>query len=301
MLIDRIALFDKEMRMSDIAELERIAKNIRYDLIAMAPEGGRIHWGGCLSQVDILTALYFKILKIDPNNPDWPDRDRFILSKGHGSWSLYVAMAHRGYFSKERLKELDKDGGDLPKHADRLKLSGIEVSCGALAQGLSVGLGMALAGKLDNAPWRVYVLIGDGECMEGQIYEAMLAGGKQWSSPPWLEVAENLSTHRLNNITVIIDKNKITLDERIDKVMDSLDLSALWQAAGWEVLNCNGNDIKELMESFERALEVKNRPQVIIADTVKGKGISLMEDDYRWHIGTLSKEQTEQFLRELEV
>ncbi len=182
------------MQKEEIYELEKLAAKIRYDMIRLAPKGDRIHWGGCLSIVEILTVLFFEVLILNPKRPCWTKRDRFILSKGHASYALYAALAAKGFFAVEKLAELDKDGGWLPKHADRLRSPGIEVSCGALGQGLSVAVGMALAAKLDKSYYKIYCLVGDGECSEGQIWEA----------------AQLASKYGLDNLLVIVDNNGMT-------------------------------------------------------------------------------------------
>ena len=275
------------MREGKIFELERLAVKMRYSMIKLAPKGDRIHWGGCLSIVEILTVLFFDILRLTPEEPDWPGRDRFILSKGHASYALYAAMAVKGFFGVEKLAELDKDGGWLPKHADRLSSPGIEVSCGALGQGLSVAVGMALAARLDESNYKICCLVGDGECSEGQIWEA----------------AQLASKYDLGNLLVIVDNNRMTLDERVDKVMPPLNnLSEMWRSFGWNVFRCDGHNMEELSYSISTAYFRQTgvrRPSVIIAETVKGKGVSFMENKHEWHVGGLSEEQIEQALKDI--
>lgn len=274
------------MQKEKIAELKRLAAKMRYDMIRLAPRGDRIHWGGCISIVEILAVLFFDILRLDPKRPYWIERDRFVLSKGHASYALYAAMANRGFFDVEKLAELDKNGGSFPKHADRLLLSGIEVSCGALGQGLSVACGMALAAKLDKRDTKIYCLIGDGECSEGQIWEA----------------AQLASKYYLSNLLVIVDNNRMTLDERVSNVMPPLkNLTKMWRSFGWNTLRVSdGHDVEQLSLKIRRK-KSKSSPSVLIAETIKGKGVSFMEDRHEWHVGALSEEETRQALEEIRM
>ncbi|MCD6470922.1 transketolase [bacterium] len=266
-----------------IKQLEKIAWQARYDLVKRVPVGLGLHWGGSMSLMEILSVLYFKFLKIDPKNPKKKNRDRLILSKGHGSPAQYAMMAERGFFPKSWLSRIDENGWKLPKHAHRLKLAGIEASTGALAQGLSMGIGMALAAKLDKAKWHTYVIGSDGECTEGQFWEAALSANK----------------FRLDNLTLIIDNNRMTLDNHIKIVMPSLNISKMFKAAGWQVYECDGHNVKQLVDRISRALKIKNKPVAIVANTIKGKGISFMEDNPSWHSGKLTKEQKEKALKEI--
>jgi len=266
-----------------IKQLEKLAWEARYDLVEKVPVGLNLHWGGSLSLMEILSVLYFKFLKIDPKNPEKENRDRLILSKGHGSPAQYTIMAKKGFFPKDWLKRIDENGWKLPKHADRLKLKGIEASTGALGQGLSIGIGMALAAKLDKAKWHVYVIGSDGECTEGQFWEAALSAAK----------------FKLDNLTLIIDNNRMTLDDRIEITMPSLNISKMFKAAGWKVYQCNGHNVRELINRIGKALKIKGRPTAIVANTIKGKGISFMENNPFWHSGKLTAEQKEKALKEI--
>ena len=266
-----------------IKQLEKIAWQARYDLVKAVPSGVGLHWGGSMSLMEILTVLYFKFLKIDPKNPKKKNRDRFILSKGHGSPAQYALMAKKGFFPKSWLKRIDENGWKLPKHAHRLNLSGIEASTGALAQGLSIGIGMALAAKLDKAKWHTYVVGSDGECTEGQFWEAALSAAK----------------FNLDNLTLIIDNNRMTLDNHIRITMPSLNILKMFKAAGWQVSECDGHSVKQLVSQINKALKVKSKPVAIVTNTIKGKGISFMEDNPSWHSGKLTKEQKKQALKEI--
>lgn len=264
-------------------ELRKKADQIRWDCLNIIPARKNVHWGGVLSSIEILTVLFFKFLRLRPKNPNWPARDRIILSKGHGSLSLYMAMAHKGFFPIKALKNFNKDGGEFPCHCHRLELPGIEASTGALGQGLSVGIGMALAAKLDRAKWRVYVVGSDGECTEGQFWEAGLAAAK----------------FGLDNLTLIIDNNRMTLDDQIKVTMPSLNVPKMWQAAGWRVFKVDGHNIKELVQAINRAQKVKGKPSVVVANTIKGKGVSFMEGSPAWHGGKMTEEEKSKALNEL--
>jgi transketolase len=249
----------------------------------MLAEAGSGHPGGSLSGVEIVTALFFHVLRLRPEEPEWPERDRFILSKGHAAPLLYAALAERGFFPREELLTLRKLGSRLQGHPVRNKAPGVEASTGSLGQGLSVGLGIALAGRLDRRDYRVYVLLGDGESEEGQVWEAAMAAAH----------------YRAGNLTAILDFNGLQIDGRIQEVMSPLPLPDKWEAFGWAVREVDGHDFRELLEAFEWAKGVHDRPSMIIARTVKGKGVSFMEDVADWHGKAPSREQAEQALGEL--
>ncbi|AFV10885.1 putative transketolase [Thermacetogenium phaeum DSM 12270] len=263
--------------------LEEKARRIRIDIIRMLAEAGSGHPGGSLSGVEIVTALFFHVLRLRPEEPEWPERDRFILSKGHAAPLLYAALAERGFFPREELLTLRKLGSRLQGHPVRNKAPGVEASTGSLGQGLSVGLGIALAGRLDRRDYRVYVLLGDGESEEGQVWEAAMAAAH----------------YRAGNLTAILDFNGLQIDGRIQEVMSPLPLPDKWEAFGWAVREVDGHDFRELLEAFEWAKGVHDRPSMIIARTVKGKGVSFMEDVADWHGKAPSREQAEQALGEL--
>jgi transketolase len=267
-----------------IRQLEDKAKKIRRSIIRMLGEAGSGHPGGSLSAADIVTALYFYVLRIRPEEPSWPERDRFILSKGHAAPVLYAALAERGFFPKEELLTLRKLGSRLQGHPDMTKLPGVEMSTGSLGQGLSVANGMALAGKLDGKGYRVYVLLGDGEVQEGMVWEAAMAA----------------SHYRLDNLTAILDHNKLQIDGPTSQVMSPEPLAAKWRAFGWHVLEISGHDLGQVLDALEEAKKTKGKPTMIIANTVKGKGVSFMENQVDWHGVAPKPEQVARALEELE-
>lgn len=260
-----------------------LAGQIRLETFNAMSKAGGGHYGGSLSEIEILTVLYFAAMNIDPHSPDWKGRDRFILSKGHGGPGLYAVLAEKGYFPKEWLDELDGNGSRLPKHVDRLKAPGIDVSSGPLGQGLSIGVGMALAFKYQNLCNMVYVLLGDGECNEGLVWEGAMMAAK----------------HRLDNVVALIDRNHLQVDGESDEIMPLGSLEQKWSAFGWHTQMVDGHSVDELRQAINVAKAKKDKPSVIIANTVKGKGVSYMESNGAWHSGTLSAEQYEQGLRDL--
>lgn len=268
-----------------LQELENKARSIRAEIIEMLAEAGSGHPGGSLSAVEIVTALYFHVMRIRPEEPDWPERDRFVLSKGHAAPLLYAALAEKGFFPKDELLTLRKLGSRLQGHPAYGKLPGVEASTGSLGQGLSIGLGMALAGKIDKRSYRVYVLLGDGESEEGQIWEAAMAAAH----------------YRADNLTAILDYNGLQIDGPIADVLSPLPFPEKWRSFGWEVRDVDGHDFEELLDAFEWAKGVRGRPSVIIAKTVKGKGVSFMENAVDWHGKAPSKEQAEQAIAEIQA
>jgi transketolase len=266
-----------------IPELEKMARQLRRHVITMIATAGSGHPGGSLSAADIVTALYFKAMRHDPKNPQWPDRDRFVLSKGHAAPILYAALAECGYFPVEELSTLRKLDSRLQGHTDRTLTPGVEMSAGSLGQGLSYGIGIALAGRLDKRDYRVYVLLGDGECDEGQVWEAAMFAPH----------------HRMDNITAIIDHNDLQLDGRVCDIMGLEPLADKWRAFNWNVLEINGHDIKEILQALKKAGEVIGKPTVIIAHTIKGKGVSFMEGNVDFHGKAPSPQETEIALKEL--
>jgi len=267
----------------DINELEGIARKLRRHVINMISAAGSGHPGGSLSAADIVSALYFDIMKHDPANPHWPDRDRFILSKGHAAPVLYAALAECGYFPLDWLTTLRKTGACLQGHTDSTLTPGVDVSAGSLGQGLSIGIGMALAARLDNKDYRTYVLLGDGECDEGQVWEAAM-------------FAPN---YKLDNLTAIVDFNTLQLDGFTRDIMNLEPFMAKWAAFKWEVIEINGHDMQQIIDAIQQAKEVKGRPTVIVAHTIKGKGVSFMENNVEWHGKAPNKSETEIALREL--
>ncbi len=235
-----------------------------------------------MSAVEILVALYFKILRVDPQNPRWVNRDRFVLSKGHASAIYYAVLAERGFFPKSVLATYDELDSCLQAHPD-LQTPGVDAPSGSLGQGLSVGVGMALAARLDAKDCRIYVLLGDGELEEGQVWEAAMAA----------------SRFNLCTLTAIVDYNKLQLAGRTNEVMAIEPLSEKWKAFNWHVIEVPGHDIRAVAEACSTAATITNQPTVIVAHTVKGKGVSFMEDDYRWHSAPITDENRERALAEL--
>lgn len=268
-----------------LAELEAKAKELRRYVILMTTAAGSGHPGGSLSAADIVTALYFRVMKIDPNNPDDPGRDRFVLSKGHAAPLLYAALAERGFFPPRELMTLRKLGSRLQGHPDMRKLPGVEMSTGSLGQGLSAANGMALAAKLDGREYRVYVLLGDGEIQEGQVWEAAMAAAH----------------YKLDNVTAFLDYNGLQIDGPVDEVMSLGDVADKWRSFGWHVIEINGHNFREILQAVEEAKEVRGRPTMVIARTVKGKGVSFMENQVDWHGTAPKSEQATQALIELGV
>jgi len=251
-------------------------------MIATAGSG---HPGGALSSADIVTALYFHVMNIDPKRPDWPDRDRFVLSKGHAAAVLYAALAERGFFPKEELLNYRKTGSMLQGHPDMKATPGLDMTTGSLGQGLSAANGMALAAKLDNKDYRVYVLMGDGETEEGQLWEAAMAAAH----------------YKLDNLTGFIDHNGLQIDGPITEVMSPESIQEKVKAFRWHVIDIDGHDMRQILEAIEEAKTVKSKPTVIVAKTVKGKGVPFMENQVGWHGKAPTLEQAKEALKALEV
>ena len=228
--------------------------------------------GGSLSVIDILTTLFFARMRYDPKRPDWPDRDRVVLSKGHAVPALYSVMARAGYFPESQLITLRKLGSPLQGHPDRVMLPGIEAATGSLGQGLSMAMGMALGLRLDGRPSRVYCVLGDGETQEGQVWEAAMEAPKLGQPDP-----------PLDNLCVILDYNKVQLDDFVKKVLDLEPVLEKWKAFGWPVLEIDGHDLAQIDKALDQAEAIKGRPTFIVAHTVKGKAVSFMENDPEWH------------------
>ncbi|HLX12086.1 MAG TPA: transketolase [Bacteroidota bacterium] len=267
-------------------DMKEMARQIRRDLMKMLMISKSGHSGGTLGLADIFTALYFKILNCDPSRPTMPERDYFYLSAGHLCPVWYAALARRGYFPIQELSTLRKINTRLHGHpapAYTHGVPGVEVASGALGQGLSIAVGCALGLRLDKKPNRVYVLHGDGELDEGQIWEAMMTAGH----------------HKVDNLIAIVDRNYCQIDNRTDKVMELEPLAKKWEAFNWHVLECNGNDLDAFIDTVHEAQTLKGKPTVIIAETFMGKGVSFMEDDYKWHGVPPNEEQGKQALSEL--
>jgi transketolase len=267
----------------DIKELKRKAVGIRKDILQMLMLAGSGHTGGSLSIVDILVALYYYSMRNDPKDPKWPGRDRFLLSKGHACPALYAILAEKGYFDKKELSGLRKLGSRLQGHP-QIGLAGIEVSSGSLGQGLSIANGMALAARLDKSDTRIYCLMGDGETNEGQVWEAAMTA----------------SHYELDNVCAIIDYNKLQIDGFCCDIKDMGSYLDKWKSFGWHVIETDGHDIEKLMESFDKAKTVKKMPTVIVAHTIKGKGVSFVENKVEWHGIAPKKEEYERAIKELD-
>ena len=271
-------------KINDILELEKIAKEIRKDVIEEIYNAKSGHPGGALSIADILTVLYFNIMNIDPKNPKMDDRDKFVLSKGHASAAIYAALAERGFFEKEELVKFRKLGSMLQGHPDMKKIPGIDMSSGSLGQGLSAACGMALSNKIKKQDGRVYVIVGDGEIEEGQIWEAAMTAAH----------------YKLDNLCVIVDYNNLQIDGKITEVMNSNPIDKKFESFGFKVFNVDGHDIKSLLDIFEEAKNIKEKPVAIIAKTIKGKGVSFMENEVSWHGKAPSEEEYKIAMAELQ-
>ena len=267
----------------NIKELKQKAIEIRKGIIKAVYCAQSGHPGGSLSVADILTVLYFHEMNIKPENPNWEDRDRLVLSKGHCSPALYSCLANRGYFPIEDLKTFRKIDSYLQGHPDKNKVPGVDMTTGSLGQGLSAANGMAIAGKMDNKKYRVYCILGDGEIEEGQIWEAAMTSNK----------------YKLDNLCVIIDNNNLQIDGTIEEVMSSYPIDEKFRSFGFEIIKIDGHDIEEITKAFEVAKNIKGKPTCIIAKTVKGKGISYMENQVGWHGKAPNEEQYKQAMQEL--
>ncbi|HHT9112647.1 MAG: transketolase [Planctomycetes bacterium] len=268
----------------DIKSLEERAKVIRRHVIRMLAKAGSGHPGSSLSTVDLLVALFYNKLKHNPQQPAWPNRDRFVMSKGHGCPALYAVLAEMGYFGIDKLDTLRQFGSILQGHPCMKTTPGIEISGGSLGQGLSVGLGIALAAKLDKKDYRTYVMLGDGEIEEGQVWEAAMAA----------------SHYKADNLCAIIDQNGLQIDGFIHEIMSSYPIPDKWSGFGWHVIEINGHDYKAISSAYDEAEKIKGRPTVIVAKTIKGKGVSFMENQVDWHGKAPTKEEAERALAELE-
>ena len=256
----------------DVAKLESIAREGRVQIIRMLTHAGSGHPGGSLSAIDILTTLYFGRMRYDPARPRWEDRDRFVLSKGHCVPAQYFCMAKAGFFPMDRLITLRKLGSPLQGHPDRVMLPGIEAATGSLGQGLSVAMGMALGLKLAGKASRVYCVLGDGETQEGQVWESLMSAPKLGAP-----------RHHLDNLCVILDYNGIQLDGFVKKILDLEPIADKLKSFGWPVLEVNGHDVAQVDKALDQAEATKGGPTFIVAHTVKGKGVSFMENDPEWH------------------
>lgn len=260
-----------------VEDLKKIAKAIRLNIVKMVGPGKAGHFGGSCSLAEIVSVLYFRKMRHKPEDPKWEDRDRLVLSKGHGAIVQYAALAMCGYFPVEELKTLKKLGSRLQGHPDLKKTPGIEANTGSLGQGLSICCGIAAGAKLDNKDYKVYCILGDGEIAEGQIWEAAMAA----------------SFYKLDNLVGILDCNKVQATGPILERFDINPIKEKWQAFGWHVIEIDGHDIEQIIKAFDEADQVKGKPTMIIAHTVKGKGIPFAENNAAFHNGIMTQEQYE--------
>jgi len=269
--------------MRDHKGLKEIARNIRRDIVSMIHTSKSGHPGGSLSSVEILTALYFDEMNIDTNNCKMEDRDRFVLSKGHAAPVLYATLAHKGYFDREELNGLRKINRMLQGHPDMKGTPGVEMSTGSLGQGFSVACGMAMASKLDNAPWRVYALLGDGEVQEGIVWEAAMSAAH----------------YKLDNMVAFLDYNGLQIDGKTEDVMNIGSIVDKFKAFGWNVIEIDGHDFDQIFAALDMAKETVGKPTMVVAKTIKGKGISFMENEAGWHGAAPSDSDLERALLDL--
>jgi transketolase len=271
-------------KITEIGVLRKISRSIRCDIIKSLSLAGSGHLGGSLGLADVFTALYFNRMDHKPDQPLWPDRDRLVLSIGHVAPVLYATLAAAGYFPKKELSTLRKLNSGLQGHPGREHgIPGLELSAGSLGQGLSVAVGMAISAKSDNKKHRIFCVNGDGELQEGSIWEAAMSAAH----------------HKLDNLIAIVDRNKLQIDGKVSDVMEIEPLADKWKAFGWEVFECDGNNMSELIVTFELAENTKTKPAVIIAHTIMGKGVKAIENDYNWHGKAPSPEEVKAFLKEI--
>ena len=273
-----------QLTAEELTALKIKAKDVRIDILKMITKANSGHTGGSLSAADILTLLFFHEMKVDPKDPKKADRDRLVLSKGHAAPALYAVLAEKGYFPKEELDTLRQAGHMLQGHPDMKHTPGVDMSSGSLGQGISAAVGMALAGKMDNADYRVYALLGDGEIQEGQVWEASMLA----------------ANHKLDNLVVIVDNNNLQIDGTVEDVNSPYPIDEKFKAFKFHVININGNDFGEIAAAFKEAREHKGQPTAIIAKTVKGKGVSFMENLVGWHGKAPNEEEYETAMKDLE-
>ena len=273
------------MKITKVEALEEIANEIRMGIIEEVYNAKSGHPGGSLSCADILSVLYFNQMNIDPKKPKDKARDRFVLSKGHCAPALYATLARKGYFDKELLKSFRSLGSNLQGHPDMTKVPGVDMSTGSLGQGLSAAVGMAIGSKMESAGCRVYCLVGDGEIEEGQIWEAAMAASK----------------NQLDNLCVIVDYNDLQIDGTIEEVAGLIDIKEKFESFGFKTIEVDGHNIEQLIDAFSIARHQKDMPSVIIAKTIKGKGVSFMEGNAEWHGKAPTQEEYEQAMNELKL
>ncbi|MDP7423132.1 MAG: transketolase [bacterium] len=273
------------MRISrnEVLHLESICRQVRRDILGMLLTAGSGHAGGSLSAVELLVALYWKVLRHDASNPSWTDRDRFILSKGHACPVLYSVLARRGFFPVSDLSTLRKQGSILQGHPDFRKTPGIDVSTGSLGQGLSIANGLSLGGRFQQKNYRVYCLLGDGEIQEGQVWEAAMTAAH----------------YHLNTVCAIVDNNGLQIDGRIEEVKNIYPITEKWRAFNWHVVEVDGHDLRQILAAYTKAIRTRKRPTLILAHTIKGKGISFIEEQVDWHGKAPNQDEYERAMEEL--
>ncbi|MCP4748602.1 MAG: transketolase [Desulfobacteraceae bacterium] len=259
---------------NEIAALEERASKIRKNIIDITSWAGGAHIGGALSMVEMITTLYFKYANIDPANPDMPDRDRIVVSKGHSGVGYAAVLAEKGYFDFELLKDFNKFKSPFGMHLDSLKVRGVDVSTGSLGHGLPMAVGLALGARVQKKNWKTYCILGDGECNEGSIWEAAMAA----------------SHFKVTNLVTFVDRNRFMIDGKTEEIMSIEPFADKWKAFGFEVRDINGHNFVELATALDEALTADEKPTVIIANTTKGKGVDFMENDVRWHYGGLNSD-----------
>jgi len=267
-----------------LSELEEMAQQLRLDALTMIHRRGAGHPGGSLSLAEIMAVLYFHHLRVDPNQPGWTERDRVVLSKGHASAIYYAALAHRGFFPFVDLEKWGHIGAHLQGHPDRLKTPGVDMTTGMLGHGLSIGVGLALAARMSGSEFRTYVLLGDGECDAGVVWEGAMAAGK----------------YQLSNLLTIVDYNRVQLDGAVTEIMPLEPFADKWRAFNFAVLEIDGHDVQQIIQALEQAQNIEGKPTVIIANTVKGKGVSYMEHNAYWHGIVPNNAQYEQAMAEVQ-
>lgn len=266
-----------------VAALRGAARDIRVDIVEMIAAGGSGHPGGSLSAADILAVLYFDEMRLDPDDPEMEDRDRFILSKGHAAPALYAVLAERGYFPKDWLPTFSTDGSKLQKHPDHAMVPGVEISTGSLGMGLSISIGIALDARVRKKDWRVYCLMGDGECDEGTVWEAAMCA----------------SHFGIAELTAFIDYNRLQVDGSTSEIMRLDPMDRKWESFGWHVQTIDGHDIPDILAALAAARAETEKPSLIIAKTTKGKGVSFVENKVEWHAGSFTQEQRRTAVEEL--
>lgn len=274
----------EKLTAEEIRYIREKARQLRIDILKMITKANSGHTGGSLSIADVMALLYFHEMHVDPAQPAMPDRDRLVLSKGHGAPCLYAALAEKGYFPKEWLDHLRQEGAVLQGHPDMKHTPGVDMTTGSLGQGFSAACGMALAGKIDGASWRVYAILGDGELEEGQIWEAAMFAHH----------------YKLDHLTALVDNNGLQIDGKITDVLSPVPIDEKFAAFGWHVIHADGHDVEALHEALEEARATEGRPTVIVMKTVKGKGVPEVEGQVGWHGKAPTEEQCAHFLKEVE-